>query len=71
MIKVGQKVRINPFKDVTFRGCTELHGYIDGVVKFIHPTNRWFNVEYGDEQGVRLTSFKFDDIGKAVKLVKD
>lgn len=71
MIKAGQKVKINPFKDVTFRGCTELRSYIDGVVKFVHPTHQWFNVEYGDDNGSRLISFKFDDIGKAVKLVKD
>lgn len=71
MIKVGQKVKIDPFKDVTFRGCTELRGLIEGVVHYVHPTHRWFNVEYGDELGTRLISFKFDDIGRAVKLVKE
>lgn len=70
MVKVGQKVTIDPFKDITFRGCTDLPRNIDGVVNYVHPTNHWFNVRYGDEAGTRLISFKFDDIGHAVKIAK-
>ena len=59
MVKVGQKVRFKLFDETEFE---------DGVVHFIHPTNHWFNVEYGGEEGRRLISFNFMDIGRTVRL---
>ena len=60
MIKVGQKVTIR-------QGVDE---YEEGVVKFVHPTNCWFSVEHGTDEYKWLTSFKFDDIGKTVRIKK-
>lgn len=71
MIKSGQKVRIDPFKDMRTYGMSMTTGLVDGVVKYVHPTHCWFNVEYGDSEGKRLISYKFDEIGKSVRLVKD
>lgn len=62
MIKVGQKVQIRHFWHTD-----EIE---DGVVKFVHPTNGWFSVEHGTDDYKWLTSFKFDDIGKTIRLVK-
>ena len=70
MIKVGQKVRIDPFRNIRMSGMDNVHEIVDGTVHFVHPTNRWFNVEYTDHLGKRLVGFKFDDIGRAVQLVK-
>ena len=62
MIKAGQKVRIYHFWHTD-----EIE---EGVVKFVHPTNGWFSVEHGTDDYKWLTSFKFDDIGKTIRLVK-
>lgn len=70
MIKVGQKVRFNPFKDIRQYGLASVNDVVTGKVHYVHPTHRWFNVEYGDDMGTRLISFKFDDIGKNVRLVE-
>lgn len=59
MIKVGQKVHIRHGED-----------YEKGVVKYVHPTNRWFSVEHGTEDYKWRTSFKFDEIGKTISIVK-
>ena len=59
MIKVGQKVRIH-------------HGdeFEEGVVKFVHYSHRWFSVEHGTDEYKWRTGFKFDEIGKKIKIVK-
>lgn len=59
MINVGQKVHIKHGDD-----------FEEGVVHFVHPTNRWFSVKHGTEDYKWLTSFKFDEIGKKVQIVK-
>lgn len=70
MIKVGQKVEINPFKDIrAAAGLGPINETVEGIVHFVHPTNRWFNVKYGSEGGERLIGYKFDDIDKTVKLI--
>lgn len=58
MINVGQKVHIK-------------HGdeFEEGVVHFVHPTNRWFSVKHGTEDYKWLTSFKFDEIDKKIKII--
>ena len=60
MIKVGQKVR--------FRKINVVHY---GTVNFVHPTHRWFNVKHGDDEYEWLTGFKFDEIGKTVRIIKE
>lgn len=59
MINVGQKVNIKNGDE-----------FEEGVVKFVHPTHRWFSVEHGTEEYKWQTSFKFDDIGKTIRIVK-
>ena len=59
MIKVGQKVHIKHVDD-----------FEEGIVKYVHPLHRWFSVEHGTEDYKWLTSFKFDEIGKTIRLVK-
>lgn len=57
MINVNQKVKIR-------RGDK----WEEGVVHFVHPLHRWFSVKHGTEDYKWLTSFKFDEIGKKVRI---
>jgi hypothetical protein len=70
MIKVGQKVRFNPFSGVRQYGLGSAQDIVDGIVNYVHPTNGWFNVRYNNGDGTQLLGFRFDDINKTVKLVK-
>lgn len=67
MIKVGQKVKFNPFKGLHSVGDISSTENTEGVVKFVHERNRWFSVEYGDDVKLRI-SYNFNDIGKDVRL---
>lgn len=69
MIAVGQKVKVDPLRDITMfgqkdrRGCNkDENDYFNGVVTYVNAPHRWFLVEYGDKLKLR-TGFKFDDIG--------
>jgi hypothetical protein len=70
MIKVGQRVRFNPFKGLHLHGSGAIEDEVVGVVHYIHPTNGWFNVKYDGGDGPQLLGFRYDDIGKNVKFVK-
>lgn len=59
MIKVGQKVRIK-----------HVNEFEEGVVRIVHASHRWFSVEPDAPECNWVTSFKFDEIGKTVKIVK-
>lgn len=59
MIKVGQKVHIKNADE-----------FEEGVVKYVHTLHHWFSVEHGTGDYKWLTSFKFDDIGKKILIVK-
>lgn len=61
MIKVGQKVRIRHF----YRD-----DYEEGIVKVVHTSHQWFSVRPLAPECNWLTSFKFDEIGKTVFIVK-
>lgn len=69
MIKVGQKVKFNPFDGLHMTGFTDINKKFKGVVKFVHPTHRYFTVEYDNGAGLQKISYRFDDIGKYVKLI--
>lgn len=69
-IKVGQRVRFNPFGGIKQYGLESSSEVVDGIVNYIHPTNGWFNVKYDGGDGPRLLGFRFDDIDKSVKFVK-
>lgn len=67
MIKVGQKVRFDPFKDIMGFGTEVNRGnYVTGIVVMVNEPHQWFSVEYGDPKA--RTSFMFCEIGKAVKI---
>lgn len=70
MIKVGQRVRFNPFGGIKQYGLESMSEVVEGVVNYIHPTNQWFNVKYDGGDGMQLLGFRFDDIDKAVKIIK-
>ena len=61
MIQVGQKVRIRRFYQDDFD---------EGVVKIVHASHKWFSVKLDAPECNWLTSFKFDDIGKTVQIMK-
>lgn len=67
MIKVGQKVKFDPFAEMTgFASLDNRGNYVTGTVVAVYPRGRWFSIEYGDPKA--RASFKFCDIGKEVKI---
>lgn len=65
MISVGQKVRFDPFDDLTGFGMGEMRGnLVSGTVVYINEKHHWFSVGYGKLR----TSFHFCQIGKDVQL---
>lgn len=67
MIKVGQKVRFDPFEYLTGFGASDNRGsYVIGTVVMVNEQNQWFSVEYGTPK--QRTSFKFCDIGSVVTV---
>ena len=69
MIKIGQKVEFDPFKDIHVNGVANNGRRQVGTVIIVNASHQWFGVEYGDEDGTFRTSFRFDDIGDNVKIV--
>ena len=69
MIRVGQKVRFKPLADVRCHGVTVIDDAVIGTVVMVNEKHSWFSVEYGDSK--MHTSFKFDDIGDKVCIVKE
>jgi hypothetical protein len=66
MVVVGDTVCFDPFEEITGFGSNDNKGNIvAGTVVFVNYDHKWFSVEYGNKQ---RTSFKFCDIGKAVKI---
>lgn len=66
MIKVGQRVKYDPFKAMSYLGVCEVRQVVSGVVTYINHKRGWFTVE---NNGIR-TTFRFTDIGKDVRIVK-
>lgn len=69
MIKTGQKVMIDPFIHIRTYGLNMTCGATEGVVNFVHPTHKWFNVKYSSGGVTQLIGYKFYDIGRTVKVV--
>ena len=69
MIKMNQKVEFDPFAGIHFAGIPNEREVVTGTVRYINKLHHWFSVEYGDDEGKRRISFKFDDIGKNVNIV--
>ena len=70
MIKLNQKVEFDPFAGIHLAGIVNDHEIVTGTVRYINKQHHWFSVEYGDEGAQRRISFKFDDIGKTVKVME-
>lgn len=66
MIEVGQKVKYDPFKAMSYSGVCEIRKTVVGVVIYVNHKRRWFTVE---NDGIR-TTFRFTDIGQDVRIVK-
>lgn len=63
--KVGMKVRFDPFSYIQSFGSSDVKGrMVTGTVVYVNKAHKWFSVEYG---GLR-TSFKFSEVGQAVKV---
>ena len=74
MIKLGQKVRFNPYEDMRGYGVGLIRGDLTGTVILVHPSHRYFIAEYGDGEAKFKTSFKFNDVygqQKSVYIVKE
>lgn len=77
MIKIGQKVKFDPLRDISIMGVldrrTAKFDKVVGTITYINVPHRWFSVEYGDKKkGYHLrTSFKFDDYGTKVTEVHE
>lgn len=66
MIKVGQMVKYDPFQSMSYLGVGEIRKIVTGRVVYVNRKRGWFTVE---NEGIR-TTFRFDDIGKDVRIVK-
>ena len=65
MIEVGQKVKFDPFEELTGFGSESNRGKrVTGTVVMVNESHKWFSVEYGKLR----TSFHFCDIGQVVKI---
>lgn len=67
MIEVGQKVRFDAFSAMSSQGSIREHLYTKGTVVYVNEKHKWFSIEYGKHKA--RDSYKFCDIGKAVKVI--
>ena len=68
MLQVGQKVRFDPFDTFRGYGVDFIRGnLVTGTVAMVNVPHKWFSVEYGEPK--TRASFKFCDIGQAVKVI--
>lgn len=65
MLKVGQKVRFDPFRELDGAGNTEIRQTVTGTVVYINEAHGWFSVIYGEGQ---RTSYRLTDLGDTVRL---
>lgn len=67
MVAVGEKVQFDPFESITGFSSEDCKGNIvTGTIVMVNYAHKWFSVEYGNPK--MRTSFKFCDIGEAVKI---
>lgn len=68
-VTVGTRVRFDPFACLTAQEDIKKKQTIIGKVVMVNTRRGWFLVEY-QLGGVFRTSFKFSQIGTAVKICK-
>lgn len=61
MVKLGQKVRFDPFYNLSGFGDVCGH-FVEGTVILIHPTHEYFTVSYELGDKTQYMSFKFNDL---------
>ena len=67
MVVIGDTVRFDPFYAITGFASEDNKGkLVNGTVVMVNYEHKWFSVEYGEHK--MRTSFKFCDIGEAVKI---
>lgn len=59
MIRVGQKVKFDPWKGQHSVGISVGACTMDGVVVCVHPGHHWFTVEYETNNHKFRTSYHF------------
>lgn len=69
-VKVGTKVRFNPFRGIRLSGFVPNQDLVTGTVIELHEDHNWFAVEYELGNEKLRTSFNYADIGETVKLCK-
>lgn len=65
-MRVGQKVRFDPFADAKCADVSAIRGTVTGTIVAIYPKHHWFSVVWGNNQ---RTSFSFNDVGSVVTLI--
>lgn len=66
MIKVGQRVVFDPYKEIKGFDKEAYSREVIGEVVYVNFPHRWFGVVWGNPK--LRTSFKFSSIGEEVKL---
>lgn len=66
MIRVGQKVRFDPFGVIKCSNIGFYRGTVIGEVVEVNYAHKWFSVAYGNPK--MRTSYKFCEIGSVVKV---
>lgn len=65
MIQAEQKVRFDAFASIK-SSIERIKVETTGTVVYVNERHKWFSVLYGANQ---RTSFKFSEIGQAVKVI--
>ena len=62
-IKVGKKIRFDPYEGMRSYGIANVRGEVVGKIIDVYPEHRYFTAEYtvDDEKKFKI-SFKFDDV---------
>ncbi len=65
-MRIGQKVRFDPFADAKCADVGAIRGTVTGTIVAIYPNHHWFSVAWGNKQ---RTSFHISDVGSVVTLI--
>lgn len=69
-IKVGQKVKFDPFRHIRTYGYARTSADVEGTIIEVFRDHRWFSVRYGEPPNTFKTSFKFEDLNDDVYFCK-
>jgi hypothetical protein len=62
MIKVGQKVRFDPWSSLNITGINDVRGVVVGTIVEVYYEHRYFRTEYTVNNVKYHMSFKFNDV---------